>query len=92
MNPGDDVPESVRSTLDAMQKTKEVEPYGLAGRLITFGVIAVVGSVVVFSFLGRYAIGAAMSAGGGSHEVWPIVLFVGWILALVGIGSLVFKK
>ncbi|WP_069963061.1 hypothetical protein [Lacunisphaera limnophila] len=91
MSAEDDVPESVQSTLQAMAGKKEAS-YSLAGRVILFLVVAVVGSALAFGLFVRYAIGASMTAGAhGGGSALPMIIFL-WLGGLVAAGVMIFKK
>jgi len=90
MNPGEDIPDSVRGTLDAMREEKK--EYGLIGRIVIFVFAGGLFSAICAYFFVRFAIGAAMTAGasGGPAPLLPI-LFV-WGLGMAAIAYLNFKK
>ena len=91
MNPSDEIPASVQSTLDAMNK-KDRKGYGLGGRIAFFIFIVVVIVAISAAIFVPFAIGASMSAGGGGGNS-PLALIP--IMALTGIlvsGIFIFKK
>lgn len=90
MTPDENIPDSVRGTLQSMGEEKK--GYGLAGRIIIFIIVAGLFSAVCAYFFVRFAIGAAMTAGasGGPAPLLPI-LFV-WGLGIAVIAYLNFKK
>jgi|JI9StandDraft_2_1071091.scaffolds.fasta_scaffold177320_3 hypothetical protein len=91
MHPEDEVPESVRSTLQAMQANKK-EGYGLGGRIVLFVLVIGIGSALAFGIWIHFAMGRSMSAGGGGGgSLFGLVPFV-WILGVVTATFLIFKK
>jgi uncharacterized membrane protein YhaH (DUF805 family) len=91
VNSNDEIPASVQSTLDAMNK-KERKDYGLSGRIAFFIFIVVVIVAISAAIFVPFAIGASMSAGSGGGNS-PLALIP--IIALIGIlvsGVFIFKK
>jgi hypothetical protein len=90
MTPNENIPDSVRGTLDSIREEKK--GYGLVGRIIIFVVAGGLFSALCAYFFVRFAIGAAMTAGasGGPAPLFPI-LFV-WGFGIAVIAYLNFKK
>jgi hypothetical protein len=91
VNPSDEIPASVQSTLDAMNK-KELKDYGLGGRIAFFIFIAAVIIAISAAIFVPFAIGSSMSAGGGGGNsplaLIPIMAFIG----IIASGVFIFKK
>lgn len=90
MTPDENIPDTVRETLESMREEKK--EYGLVGRIVIFIVVGGLFSAICAYFFVRLAIGAAMTAGasGGPAPLLPI-LFV-WGLGIAVIAYLNFKK
>lgn len=91
MRPDDEVPESVRSTLHAMQKY-EKQGYGLGARIILFVLVIGIGSALAFGFWIHFAKGTStIMRGDGGGSLVGLVPFV-WILGAVTATFLIFRK
>jgi hypothetical protein len=91
VNPSDEIPSSVQSTLGAMNK-KERKGYGLGRRIAFFifleAVIITVSAAVYIPF----AIGASVSVGGGgAYSLLALIPRMAFIGILVS-GVFIFKK
>ena len=91
LNSNDEIPASVKSTLDAMNKTKP-KGYGFGGRVafFTFVTAVILGLSAALYF--PFAIGASLSAGsGGGNSPLAVIPFLALVSILVS-GVLIFKK
>ncbi len=86
----DDIPDSVRGTVEAMKR--QPKGYGIVGRIVLF--VSAGGLFTAFCayFFVRFAIGASMTAGasGGPAPLLPILVL--WGLGMAALGYLNFKN
>jgi len=85
MSSEEEVPESVKTTLDAMRGKENA--YGLQNKLVLFFIITLVSGLLFVKFFARYAEHDSMAA---TNNV--VGLLFAWGLCMCAAGIIIFRK
>lgn len=92
MSKEDDIPQSVKGTLEAMRGENKNAGYGLGGRLILFFSVTAIGTAIAFGIWIQSAVGVGMSAGSNAGGSALYLIPGAWLAGIIALGVLVFRK